>query len=121
MWIMMSDCFLSVVQKDCPPGFLLVRARRPGDIENVFGRQVKVTRALDADYLYRALLPTRCVQERIAEQIGMIDYGNFKDSVEDEPLHAAYLQVWSAMAQVQDPPPYSRPYVVPKKVKRRVK
>ena len=32
---------LSIVRKDVPPGSLLVRARRPGDIERVFGRRVK--------------------------------------------------------------------------------
>jgi hypothetical protein len=110
MWIMLSDGFLSIVQKDCPPGHLLVRARRKGDIESVFGRHVKVTRATDADYLYRALLPTRCVQERIAEQIGMIDYSNFKNSVEEKDLHDAYMKVWSAMAAVQRPRPYSTHY-----------
>src|SRR5690349_3110477 len=118
MWIMLSDSFLSIVQKDYPPGFLLVRARRKGDIEGVFGRHVKVTRATDADYLYRALLPARCVQERIAEQIGMIDYGNFKDSVEDKSLHDAYLKVWSAMAATQSPRPYSTPYKPPTRARK---
>ena len=36
MWIMHSDCFLSIVSKDCGPTELLVRARRNGDIEKVF-------------------------------------------------------------------------------------
>jgi len=36
MWLMFSDCFLSVVSKDCGPAELLVRARREGDIEKVF-------------------------------------------------------------------------------------
>ena len=44
MWIMMSDCFLSIVRKDCSPGQLLVRARREGDIEKVFGRPIEVER-----------------------------------------------------------------------------
>ena len=45
MWICFSDlCFYPIVNKDCPPGSLLVRARRPGDIEKVFGEKVKVTR-----------------------------------------------------------------------------
>ena len=36
-----------------------------------------------------------------------IDYPYFKDSVEDEDLHHAYLNVWQAMSRIQNPPPYS--------------
>ena len=36
MWIMLSDSFLSIVHKDCAQDELLVRARRPSDIESVF-------------------------------------------------------------------------------------
>ena len=43
MWIMHSDCFLSIVSKGCGPTELLVRARRNGDIEKVFP-SAKVTR-----------------------------------------------------------------------------
>jgi len=37
--------------------------------------------------------------------IDLIDYANFKDSVEDRSLHAAYVSVWCAMAGLQHPPP----------------
>jgi hypothetical protein len=37
--------------------------------------------------------------------IDLIDYPNFKDSVEDRSLHAAYVSVWCAMAGLQHPPP----------------
>ena len=46
MWLMMNDCFLSIVAKDCKEDELLVRARRPGDIERVFGEKTKVARTL---------------------------------------------------------------------------
>ena len=61
MWICLNDAFFSIVRKDCRPDELLVRARRPGDIEKVFGRHFKVDKVDVADYLYRAVIPTRTV------------------------------------------------------------
>lgn len=107
---MTNDAFLSIVSKDCAPGELLVRARRPGDIEKVFDRRTKVMRSTDSDYLYRAVIERADVVEAMEREVNRIDYGNFKDSVVDEQLHAAYLRVWTAMSQVQDPPPYSEVY-----------
>jgi len=108
---MLNDAFLSIVHKDCGPGELLVRARRPGDIEKVFGRKTKVVRATDADYLYRAVVKRDDVEEAMEREIGRVDYGNFKSSVHDKDLHDAYLRVWTAMASLQNPRPYSEPYV----------
>jgi hypothetical protein len=106
MWIMLSDCFLSIVSKDCQPDELVVRARRPGDIEQVFPG-VKVRRDTKADYLYRAVIPRMDIALRIAERIDDINYPNFKDSVTDDALHRAYMQVWFAMVELQPLPPYS--------------
>jgi hypothetical protein len=104
MWLMLSDCFFSIVAKDCSPTELLVRARRAGDIEKVFP-DAKVTRNTKSDYLYRAVLPREVVKQALAAMIDKIDYPNFKDSVEDRSLHAAYVGVWHAMAGLQHPPP----------------
>jgi hypothetical protein len=104
MWIMHSDCFLSIVSKGCGPTELLVRARRNGDIEKVFP-SAKVIRDAGTDYLYRAVLPRNVVKQALAAMIDHIDYPNFKDSVEDRSLHAAYVSVWCAMAGLQHPPP----------------
>ena len=84
MWIMLSDAFLSIVKKGGSEDTLLVRARRPGDIEKVFGRRTKVTRATDADYLFRAVIAKDDVTRAIQNEVLRIDYGNFKDSVGDE-------------------------------------
>lgn len=109
MWIMLNDAFLSIVSKDCPRDCLLVRARRPGDIEKVFltGTQIEVTRETGTDYLFRAVIPRKEVETAIAAEVRRIIYGNFKDSVQDDELHDAYMRVWAAMATVQNPPPYS--------------
>mgnify|MGYP003429779963 CR=1 FL=1 len=104
MWIMTNNGYLSIVSKDCRPDELLVRARRPGDIEKVFP-DAKVTRTTNSDYLYRAVLSRDLVKRALAAMIDQIDYPNFKDSVGDSSLHAAYVSVWCAMAGLQHPPP----------------
>lgn len=109
MWICLNDAFFSIVKKDCPDGSLLVRARRPGDIEKVFGRRAKITRLTDTDYLYRAVIARDDVVRALQNEVERIDYQNFKDSVVDGDLHDAYMRVWSALATVQDPMPYSAP------------
>lgn len=107
MWVMLSDSFLSIVKKDCKPGELLVRARRKGDIERVFGRRVKVTEYDKSDYRFRAVVPRGAVVAAMTCEITNINYPNFKNSVKDDDLHTAYMRVWAAMADTQDPPPYA--------------
>jgi hypothetical protein len=104
MWLCLRDSFLSIVAKDCAANELMVRARRPGDIEKVFP-DAKVTRNTASDYLYRAVLPRNVVKQTLAAMIDHIDYPNFKDTVEDRSLHSAYVGVWHAMAGLQHPPP----------------
>ena len=105
MWIMLSDCFLSIVDKDCGPDELLVRARRQGDIQRVFP-DAEVIEDNRRDYLFRAVVP----RFRVAMAVGLatmkIDYSNFKDSVADHDLHHAYMQVWLNMVELQPSPPY---------------
>jgi hypothetical protein len=100
MWIMLSDCFYSIVAKDCGPNELLIRARRKGDIEKCFP-DAKVIMNTSGDYLYRAIAPRDEVATAIAAKIRDIDYPNFKDSVQDQALHDAYVAVWFEMAQLQ--------------------
>lgn len=107
MWVCLNDAFLSIVKKDCKPGELLVRARRKGDIERVFGKRVRVTEYDKSDYRFRAVVPKGDVVAAMTREVGKINYGNFKKSVRDKQLHDAYMRVWGAMADVQDPPPYA--------------
>jgi hypothetical protein len=104
MWLCLKNSFLSIVSKDCRPDELIVRARRPGDIGKVFP-DAKVSRNTGSDYLYRTVLPRDVVKQAMAAMIDHVDYPNFKDSVEDRSLRAAYLGVWCAMAGLQHPPP----------------
>src|SRR5580765_496228 len=106
MWIMLNNAFFSIVNKDCPKDCLLVRARRPGDIERVFG-DFPVSRDNRGDYLFRARIPKEEIAIALLRQIAGIDYPNFKDSVRNIKLKHAYMEVWEAMAKIQPEPPYS--------------
>jgi hypothetical protein len=100
MWLMLNDCFLSIVSKDCARDELLVRARREGDIDKVFP-EAKVTVSATTDYRYRAVVKRREVEAAMVGELHRINYGNFKDSVADAPLHNAYLRVWNTMLDLQ--------------------
>lgn len=107
MWIFLNDGFFSIIEppKGTPGDRLLVRARNRGDIERVFGLNVKVQRTPNRDYLYRALLDRTQVAVVIANHIAAIDYGNFKDSIPDQRefdlYHKACGQVWATMMNYQ--------------------
>lgn len=106
MWISLSDAFLSVVAIPNQPELLKVRARRKGDIEQVFPNAV-VERTPGRDYLYRTEMPRNVVSSVIAGSLEAIDYDNFKNSVKDDRLHSAYSSVWATMSKLQTLPPYT--------------
>lgn len=106
MWICLSDSFLSIVDKDCAPDELLVRARRDGDIERVFPDAV-VTVSFDTDYRCRARVKRAAVADALAQRALGINYDNFKGSTRDNALHSAYMGVWSSLGRLQPGGPYS--------------
>ena len=110
MWLMLNDAFFSIVNKDCAPGELLVRARRRGDIEKVFGRHCRVDEDDRGDYLFRARVLKADIVRAVSMELEGIDYPNFKDSVQDPKLSKAYLNVWDAMSRVQPSMPYAGSY-----------
>jgi hypothetical protein len=109
MWIMLYDCFFSIVSKDCAPDELMVRARRPGDIQKVW-KDAKITKYDKSDYMFRAAIKRTDIIAALSTEVMDIDYDNFKNEVRDKPLHDAYLSVWTAMARLQPAPPYSGLY-----------
>lgn len=104
MWIFLNDCFLSIVAKDCARDELMVRARRPGDIEKLF-EGVQVTEHAGTDYQYRARVKRDDIGRALIGELARVTYDNFKSSVADTPLHNAYLSVWTAMARLQPQKP----------------
>lgn len=101
MWICLNDAFLSIVVDQTHPGYLLVRARRRGEIEKVFPDSI-VLRNVGSDYRYRAFIPRSQVALLLVERLEAIDYGNFKNSVRDADLHDAYYQIWRTMVRYQE-------------------
>jgi hypothetical protein len=95
MWIYLNSSFLSIVENSEDPSMLHVRARREGDIEEVFPDS-NVTETPDGDYKYRTDLSRDDVAEAIARNINGINYTNFKNSIDDEVRHDVYMDLWSA-------------------------
>lgn len=106
MWLCLSDSFLSIVHKGCGPDHLLVRARRPGDIERVFPGAV-VKQSTNTDYRYRAIVSRIEVADALIGQVMALDYDNFKNSVPDDRLHDAYAAFWNQHARLQPTAPYT--------------
>jgi hypothetical protein len=113
MWLSFNDAFISIVQPSADdlkkhPETLVVRARRPGDIEAVFGEAAgTVEKRPERDYLFRVFIEREIVSMGVAQRVMGIGYGNFKDSVRDHNLHDAYARVWGVMAGLQPIRPYS--------------
>lgn len=106
MWIFLNDCAFSIVAKDCARDELMVRARRPGDIEKLFP-DAQVTEFTRSDYHYRAAVKRTALANALVAELARVTYSNFKNSVEDRRLHDAYSRVWGIMAGLQPSPPYS--------------
>ncbi len=100
MWIFTDKGFLAIIQDFRDPDTLIVRARFPDHIRNIFP-DAKVTKTGGRDYLYRTLLPRGEVIEKIASLLTAIDYTSFKDAVE-EPLYSrACEEVWGILHRYQ--------------------
>ena len=100
MWVMLTDSFLSVVEDTNHPGNLLVRARAEGDIEKVFPGAVVFTTP-SGDYGWRTSLDRMTVKEAMVNEVGRIDYSNFKNATPEDDRHNAYLKCWVAMVEFQ--------------------
>lgn len=107
MWIMTNKGFVSIVDKSEVPGCLMVRARRPGHIKNLFP-SAKVRESFGTDYRYRADIPRYEAASVIAREIAGIGYSNFKDSVKEKAYHDALMGVWHELGDLQPGGPYSR-------------
>jgi hypothetical protein len=107
MWICTNRSFLSIVHKHpCKADELLVRARVRAHITAAFPK-AKIQRNENSDYLFRAVVKRSEVAAVIAQQIESINYGNFKNTVRNGPLHNAYHAIWHVMAKLQPLAPYS--------------
>lgn len=101
MWICLNNGFVSIVEYRSNPYYVIVRARDEDSIKNIFGSMVYTEETPSRDYRYRAILSKEYVSKIIAEKVLDINYPNFKNSVEDNDLHAAYSSMWFTMYKYQ--------------------
>jgi hypothetical protein len=101
MWILTREAFLSIVSKDCGSDELLVRARRPGDIEKLFP-EAKVVEGGGTDYRCRAVVKRERVAQVLTEEVGSIEYSNFKNEVarHDTKLAGVLGRVWEVLLRL---------------------
>ncbi len=100
MWIFLNNAFLSIVEEGAEAQFLLVRARRQGDLERIFPEAV-VEETPRRDYRFRARIDRETVAQALADTVRGIHYPNFKNSVDESHRHHAYAEVWSVMYRFQ--------------------
>jgi hypothetical protein len=110
MWLTTTDGFYSAVDKGDRPGWLCVRGRVRGDLENLLalkaleGSDEGIIETGNSDYRFRVYVTREQWAAAVAEFAAAIDYSNFKDAVADrqggERAHA-YCDVWSALYRLQ--------------------
>lgn len=102
MWICMNDAFVSVVRDKNDNTRLVVRARDPDHIRNLFkDHDVKVEITPQADYIARVFIDDEAFAKIISSKIVDIDYLNFKNSVKDPGLYDMYTTWWGDHYQFQ--------------------
>ena len=99
MWVMLNDAWLSIVADNTDEEFLLVRSRRRGDIERIFGTEEEVN--VSADYHFRQFIHRDHVAGVMAREVQRISYPNFKNSVKDPQLKEAFTSVWTIGYKMQ--------------------
>lgn len=106
MWIFTDRGFFSVVQKP-GEGYLTVRARLEGDLENLraqmpgLGPTVVTPRA---DYRFRATISHADFAAGMAKVVENLSYSNFKSRVGDAmgwEREGVYHRVWDVMYEAQ--------------------
>lgn len=103
MWVCMQNGFLSAVEDRYNEDYLIVRARRRNHLEDNFPeREEDIYTTKDSDYPWRLSLSKKDFAAFVADQVLKIDYGNFKNSVKEKPLHDFYMDVWWEGLFMQD-------------------
>lgn len=101
MWLAFNDAFVSVVQDKRRPEMLMVRARKRKHLKNVVGDLAEILETPNRDYRWRAFVTRKQMSTILAARFQTLDYGNFKDSVEEHDLHEMYMKWWFDHNQMQ--------------------
>lgn len=117
MWLFTKYGFYSVVcarqdksdlRSEVDPTVMMIRARSAEHLEALRTRFASelgdkgIVENAGTDYRYRMLVSHSAWCRIAAELADEIDYGNFKDQLNDDGYHAAALRVWNVMYRYQD-------------------
>jgi len=112
MWLITTQGFLSVVRNldsNGPDDALLVRGRVRADLERFAdfaaqrGARPAVVETPNADYGFRLTTSRESLVAYLAEQVGALDYPNFKNEVARTDPRRAHvcMDVWTALRKLQ--------------------
>lgn len=96
MWLFTSTGMLSVVAHREQKKDLLVRARNPSHILEMFPN-VAIDENLSADYRFRTVISREIFARAITNYILNLRYDNFKNSINEEIFHDYCVDIWSIM------------------------
>ena len=103
MWVCLNTGFVSIVEHPMHSDLVMVRGRRKEDVAALVKDEYFIEQTDARDYRFRAIAPKAKVARMVSDAVESIDYGNFKDSVEDDNLHKFYAEVWSSGIHNLDP------------------
>jgi len=115
MWVISKYGFASAVQHLDKPGWVLVRARDRGDLEEFCSvardcdvpgfSEEEIEENRSADYRFRMTVKDEDWAELVMVIAVGIDYPNFKNVVAevDQDRAAVYSSVWSELLKIQQP------------------
>ncbi len=106
MWLMTQHGFVSVVQDEDDAGYLLIRARRKGDLENLASLvtfKTEITETEATDYKHCIRLKRGTARRLLAATFDQINYPNFRDAISSIPDQRekifSYRQIWSTLSE----------------------
>ena len=108
MWLFTRLGFFSVVADSDNPGYLLVRARMPGDLETLKARHLPelgpIAETPERDYRFRGSGEKKAFAAAVGRIAEDITYTNFKNEVkhvQGDQRAGWYADVWSVMYEMQ--------------------
>lgn len=110
MWVCLNNAFVSIVEDVRDSSLVTVRGRRIEDVKNFVGDAYKILQTDSRDYRFRTTVSKFELSKMLAKCADKIDYGNFKDSVQDDDLKYFYAEVWGSGVRNLDPDWVNRHY-----------
>lgn len=101
MWVFTSNGAISIVEDQLNQSCVLARSRVKKHLACFLPKYLhkRIEYTPGHDYHYRIQLQKEMFSEIMADHALNIDYGNFKNSVEDDDFHEICSTVWWTMFQ----------------------